>query len=74
MAAASTCATETAEAMNKKAASQHACPFHNISEDRVGACGQDYALWIQHSTPSNALFTGGANILCRGRRTRTESI
>jgi len=25
-----------AEPMNKKAASQHACPFHNISEDKVG--------------------------------------
>jgi predicted ArsR family transcriptional regulator len=23
----------------QKAASQHACPFHNISEDWAGACG-----------------------------------
>jgi hypothetical protein len=28
-----------AEPMNEKAVSQHAYPFHNISEDRAGACG-----------------------------------
>jgi hypothetical protein len=28
-----------AEPMNKTAASQHACPFRNISEDRAGTRG-----------------------------------
>jgi len=28
-----------ADPMNKKAASQHVCPFHNILEDRVNAFG-----------------------------------
>jgi len=27
------------EPTHKKAAWQHACPFHNISEDRAGGCG-----------------------------------
>jgi hypothetical protein len=33
-----------AEPMNNKAASQHACPFRNISEDRVGTYDQDCAM------------------------------
>ena len=32
-----------AEPMNKKAASQRACPFHSISEDRGGTYDQDCA-------------------------------
>lgn len=49
------------ETINKKAASEPACPFQDISEDKVGA------MRIEHSTPLDTLFPGdGIHADCQG--------
>jgi hypothetical protein len=42
--------------MNKKAASQHACPFHNISQDSGGARSQNCTVHNHHGSARAGKF------------------